>query len=44
MSLIDDAFRYQPVDGIPMDLLAAGLLVAAIAIPVFVILLWFSQE
>lgn len=44
MSLIDEAFRYQPVDGIPLDLLAAGLLVAAIAVVVSAILFWFSQE
>ena len=44
MSLIDEAFRYQPVDGIPIDLLAAGLFVAAIAVVVAGILFWFSQE
>ena len=44
MSLVESTFRYQPVEGIPLDLLAAGLLVAAICLAGFTILFWFSKE
>ena len=44
MSLIESAFRYQPVDGIPLDLLAAGLVVMGICAVGFGLLFWFSKE
>jgi hypothetical protein len=44
MSLIEDAFRYQPPADIPVALIAGGILVAAIALVGFAVLFWFSQE